>query len=51
MPTARAGVVGQVDINGPIATGQPMKLLDPSAGSFWAVAFFLAAVIVLFFVL
>lgn len=51
MPTARAGVVGQVDINGPIATGAPMNLFDPSAGSFWAMVWFIAAIIVLFFVL
>lgn len=46
---ARAGVVLATDVNGPmpVASG---KLLDTSSPAFWALAWFLLAVLLLFVV-
>ena len=51
MATVRAGVVGVADVNGPIGGPGKMPLVDKNSGGTWAAVWFIAAVVVLFFVL
>lgn len=52
MASVRAGVMTDIDVNGPIGGGSPTgPLWDPKSGATWALIWFLAAIIILFFVL
>jgi hypothetical protein len=48
---ARAGLITDVEVNGPMPTGAPMslgELLHPKAPATWALIWFLVAVLFLF---
>ena len=48
---ARAGVVTDVEVNGPMATGEPLslgQLFHPKSPATWALIWFLVAVAFLF---
>lgn len=50
MASVNAGVVTAVEVNGPIAN-PAVSLWDPSSGGTWAAIWFVVAIIILFFVL
>ena len=51
MASVKIGVQTGVDVNGPIGGAPVQPLWDPKSGGVWALAWFVAAIIVLFFVL
>jgi len=53
MSSLRAGVVSAVEVQGPLANNGSGSnaLLDPAAASTWAVILFLAATVILFFII
>ena len=51
MASVKIGVQSGVDVNGPIGGAPTPPLWDPKSGGMWAFVLFIAAIIVLFFVL
>lgn len=51
MATAKVGVMTGIDVNGPIGGAPRGSLWDTKSSGVWAVGWFVAAIIVLFFVL